>query len=206
MYAVLNGTADAFRLTQSSTDLIHLERPAILTICGLHHRKGVDLLIRSFQHCQQTMNNLHLYIIGDGPERSHYEQIASDKSTNIIHFCGYVKDTLPYMRSADAFILVSRADPAPLVISEARVAGMAVIATNVDGIAEMLDNSRAGILLHANDQNAITKAICYLFQDRATLERWRQRSQSNIEYNSIRRVAAQVQSVYENVLRSKKPE
>ena len=107
------------------------------------------------------------------------------------------------MRSADVFILASLADPAPLVISEARVAGMAVIATNVDGIPEMLDNSRAGILIEANDKNAITKAICHIFKDRDTLEHWRQRSQSNIEYMNIKRVSLQIRNVYETILNNK---
>jgi glycosyltransferase involved in cell wall biosynthesis len=49
----------------------------------------------------------------------------------------------------------SHADPAPLVLSEAREAGCAIVATNVDGIPELLEHGQAGILVPARDRTAL---------------------------------------------------
>ena len=53
-----------------------IEHPAIVTVCGMNHRKGVADLISAFGQAAQEVPAAHLYLVGDGAERSLFEQQA----------------------------------------------------------------------------------------------------------------------------------
>ena len=61
-----------------------------------------------------------------------YESMVVKRGTGNVHFCGCVSDTRAYMAGAEAFVLASLADLAPLVLSEAREAELAVVASRVN--------------------------------------------------------------------------
>jgi len=81
--------------------------------------------------------------------------------------------------------LASHRDPCPLVLSEAREAGLAIVATEVDGIPEALDHGKAGILLLAQDSHHLAQALVKLLSDANILQEWKQRSQDNLEWLNV---------------------
>ena len=97
-------------------------------------------------------------------------------------------------------MLPSQADPAPLVIPEAREAGCAIIATAVDGIPELLENGEAGVLVPPRDKAALAEAIIALLTDRDLRSTIRARSQRNIKRMSLTRVAEETLEVYRDAL------
>jgi glycosyltransferase involved in cell wall biosynthesis len=113
-----------------------------------------------------------------------------------VTFLGAQDNPFPFLLGADIFVLPSHADPAPLVLSEAREAGCAIIATNVDGIPELLEHGKAGILVPAKSSARLAEALCTLVEDAKALQEWRQRSQFNLEHLRIERVAQQTLEVY----------
>ena len=66
-------------------------------------------------------------------------------------------------------MLASHADPALLVIAEAREAGRAIVGTAVDGIPEMLEYGEAEILVPPRDKKALANAIASLIHATLTL-------------------------------------
>ena len=115
---------------------------------GLHPRKGVGDLILAFKMFLSRHPNAQLYLVGEGPNLKDYTALVADLGiAHCVHFVGAVNDPRPLLSAADIFVLPSRADPAPLVLSEAREAGCAIVASNVDGIPELLDGGDAGILV-----------------------------------------------------------
>lgn len=201
LQVVLNGTLGSPRLSDVAPEPAALRRPAIVFVGGLHPRKGVDDLIRAFVAVRSAASDINLYIVGDGPNRSDYEQLARDLGCAVhIRFCGQHPDPRPYMRGADIFVLASHADPAPLVIAEARQAGCAVVGTAVDGIPELLDHGKAGILVPPGDHAALVRALAELIASPKMLASARRRSQHNIERLSVQRVAEETLAVYEDAL------
>ena len=200
MRTVLNGTLGSPRFPLPAPAPLALQRPAILFVGGLHPRKGVDDLIRAFGivagHCPQA----HLYLIGSGPFRQEYERLAETLAKGKVSFCGHMDDPRPYMLGGDIFVLASHAEPAGLVLSEAREAGCAVIATEVGGIPEMLDQGGAGILVPPRRPDLLAAALLPLLLDAGKLAEARAKAQINIANLALSRVARQTGEVYQELL------
>ncbi len=193
---VLNGTIGSPRLPAQAPPDVELQHPAVLTVCGLHPRKGIPDLLNAFDAAVKQLPDLHLYLVGEGPHEAEYKALVASRQIPHVHFIGAVLDPRPYLKAADLFVLASLADPAPLVLSEAREAGLAVIGTRVDGIPELLENGQAGILVSPNAPDELAAKITELFADPEKLAQWRRNSQINIQHLSLRRVAEQTVDVY----------
>ena len=194
---VLNGTIGSARLPYPPPPPIALAHPAIVSVCGLHPRKGIADLIDAFGIVSALQPQARLYLVGEGPMRSDYEQLASKLGIeSSVEFVGSVGDPRAYLKAADIFVLASRSDPAPLVLSEAREAGCAIVATNVDGIPELLDDGAAGILVEPRQPQAIANALLGLLANPEELQKYKARSIENLASFSVGRVAANTIDIY----------
>ncbi|EUB99552.1 glycosyl transferase group 1 [Rhizobium sp. CF080] len=198
---VLNGTIGSARFEGRGCSPAELSHPNILFVGGMHPRKGLPDLLEAFRLLSDTYPEAHLYVAGGGPFKTAYQQLAADTGCgDKITFVGGVDEPLPFMKGADIFVLPSHADPAPLVLSEAREAGCAVVGTNVDGIPQLLDFGKAGLIVPPGDPKALAEVLGTLLGDRGQLRHWRERSQSNIGRLTIERVAAETEDVYYSAL------
>jgi len=187
---------------ENPSDQIGLQRPAIVTVARLFTQKGISDLIAAFDIISAVFPEATLYLVGDGPERKQFERQAAATNCSIrIQFVGFVKDPRPYLAQADVFVLASRNDPFPLVIPEAREAGCAIVATNVDGIPEGLDDGRAGILVPPSDPPSLAAALTRLLRDPDELSLWRRRATENIGWLRIERVSEETLAAYQDAVK-----
>jgi glycosyltransferase involved in cell wall biosynthesis len=203
---VCNGTLGSPRTRQiSEYQALELQHPAIVTVAGMYTRKGIAELITAFEKIASEFPQAHLYLVGNGPDRELFESQA--KATAVaerIHFPGFQPEPQRYLLAGDIFVLASHQDPCPLVLSEAREAGAAIIATQVDGIPEALDYGEAGILVPPKDSDALADAIAKLLGNSDTLKEWRSRSHQNLDRLSVSRVHQETLAVYRD-LRFREP-
>jgi glycosyltransferase involved in cell wall biosynthesis len=189
------------RPSADGTATVTLARPAIVTLAGMYHRKGIGELIAAFSRVGARLPDASLYLIGDGPDRVEFEaQARATQYADRIHFLGFCREPAPLLAQADVFVLASRKDPMPLVIPEAREAGCAIVATNVDGIPEGLDHGKAGILVPPCDPDALAAAIIGLLENQSELSTWRERARSNLGWLRVERTALETMRVYEEAL------
>jgi glycosyltransferase involved in cell wall biosynthesis len=182
-----------------------LQRPAILTVAGMNHRKGIAELLEAFDLVAAGDPAPHLYLVGDGTERSLFENIAARSPfADRIHFEGYQSQPQAYMLGADIFVLASRRDSNPLVLMEARQAGCVIVATNVDGIPEALDGGEAGLLVPAQDPTALAASIRTLLHDEPLRRTLAARARQGCEHFSCRRMATEVEAIYSELLRQRR--
>jgi glycosyltransferase involved in cell wall biosynthesis len=194
---VLNGTIGAARFAGKDRTSHQLQSPSILFVGGQHPRKGLPDLFAAFDIVHGIHPAASLYIVGEGPHREEYmAQVRSMKCASAVTFMGAQDDPFPFLLGADVFVLPSHADPAPLVLSEAREAGCAIVATNVDGIPELLEQGKAGILVPVNDPARLAEVLSSLIEDGKILREWRERSQFNLEHLTIERVALRTLDIY----------
>jgi glycosyltransferase involved in cell wall biosynthesis len=195
---VCNGTLGSPR-TKTIRDYqpLQLEHPAIITVAGMYKRKGISELITAFEKVALEFPAAHLYLVGNGPDKEIFIQQAQATSvTDQIHFEGFQAEPQKYLLGCDIFVLASHKDPCPLVISEAREAGAAIVATEVDGIPEALDNGQAGVLVPSQDSQALAQSLRELLSDVETLQKWKNRAQENLEHFHVSRVNQEVLAVY----------
>lgn len=198
---VLNGTlGNARHRYEPPPQPLTLEHPAVLSVCGLHPRKGVLDLLAGLSEARRRRPDLHLYIVGGGPCAAEYRAAVTEDDAGHVHFCGSHADPRPFMLGADVFVLASHADPAPLVIPEAREAGLAMIATAVDGVPDLLEGGAAGLLVAPHAPAEIAEALLTVLADAESLAEHRARSQINLQHLSLGRVVSETLAVYGEVL------
>ena len=204
---VLNGTIGSARVRGRSEIPQPVDHPAIVFVGGLHPRKGLPDLLHAFDMAFPRNPAMRLYVVGGGPLQDTYEATARGlASADAITFLGPQNDPYPWMLGADVFVLPSHADPAPLVLSEAREAGCAIIATEVDGIPELLDNGAAGLLVPPHAPDKIADTLIALTTDPDQLRSWTAKSQINLDRLRISRVAQETLAVYTRAARRKPQE
>ena len=202
---VNNGTLGSpRRLPAADVAAKALQRPAVTTIAGMYERKGIAELIEAFGAVSPA-HGAHLYLVGAGPDEAWFRSLArTSAGHDRIHFEGFQAEPASYLVSSDVFVLASRAEPCGLVISEAREAGCAIVATAVGGNPEQLDGGAAGTLVAPRDPASLAAAIEQLLRDPGALEDARRRARSQLETFRVERVAAQTVAVYDELLALRK--
>lgn len=195
---VCNGTLGSPRTRQiQDYQTLPLQRPAIATVAGMYQRKGIAELIAGFEQIASDFPQVHLYLVGNGPDKQLFEAQAQATSVSErIHFEGFQPEPQRYLKSCDIFVLASHRDPCPLVLSEAREAGTAIVGTQVDGIPEALDNGQAGLLVPAKDSHALAGVLAELLSNSEMLQEWKNRANQNLERLSVARVHQETLAVY----------
>jgi glycosyltransferase involved in cell wall biosynthesis len=174
-----------------------LAEPSIVTVCGMTQRKGIEELLSAFEVVGQELPQAHLYLVGDGPERGLFEvQARRSRWFDRIHFEGFHALPQAYMLSADVFVLASRRESFGLVLIEARQAQCAIVATDVDGMAEALDGGEAGLLVEPRNVQALADALCRLLKNEQERNLWRSRAHQGIEKFHVQIMASEVREVY----------
>lgn len=201
---VLNGTIGSVRFEGKDRRPKDLQHPAIVFMGGLHPRKGLPDLLKAFDSLFILRPDARLYVLGGGPHEEEYRTMAGSLTCGpAVTFVGALDEPFPYLAGADIFVLPSLADPAPLVLPEAREAGCAIIATDVDGIPELLGGGEAGILVPPGDPSRLAEELIRLTEGPECLREWRARSQINIDYLRIERVARETLEIYREAFESR---
>lgn len=151
--------------TNSQFAIRNLPIKTIGTVARLHREKGLIYLIFAFGKLQKKFPRLKLLIVGDGPEKENlHKQVREDEVKNV-EFAGYQESLEKFYKRMDIFVLPSLRDNFPLAILEAMSFGLPVIASNVGGVSEIIENGESGILVKAGDTQGLKNAIEKLLKD-----------------------------------------
>lgn len=137
----------------------------LLTIGNLTRNKDIATVIRAISQVRDVVK-VRLTVIGDGPEMGALRQMAEEyKVARIVHFVGRISpDQIPsFLVSTDAVVIASHSEGRPNVLIEAMAAGRAVIATNIDGITELIEHERNGLLFGPGTSSELAEGIQKLF-------------------------------------------
>ncbi len=120
--------------------------------------KGVDLIIRTLPLLKKDHPDLKCFIIGDGPERSDLELLASElKLDETVNFTGFLNDQeelLKIMKSSQVFVLPSRREGFGMVVLEANACGLPVVVVNhpMNAAVELVKNNQNGFIVDATEK------------------------------------------------------
>lgn len=134
----------------------------VVTVSRLVPIKNVPLLVNAFALARKTLPDLHLIIVGEGPERERLDaEVRALGLGEAITFAGYVpqQETPGWYRSADVFALTSDFDNSPNVVLEAMATGLPIVATDVGGLRDFVTPGRNGELVPKGDAAAMAEAL-----------------------------------------------
>jgi glycosyltransferase involved in cell wall biosynthesis len=161
---ILNGI-DVERFSQPRpTPSLRTSKPFVIgTVARLSPEKGVHRLLEAFARLHAAYTHVQLHVIGDGPERVRLEtQAAQLGIASFVTFFGYQKHVEAFLPALDLFVLPSLTEGIPLALLEAMAARVAVVATAVGGMPEVVVHRESGLLVPPNDPAALQKAIVEL--------------------------------------------
>jgi glycosyltransferase involved in cell wall biosynthesis len=172
--------------------------PQLITVCRLVPAKGLDVLLRACAELKRKGSPFVLHIIGDGPIREELEQLAVDLDLyDDIIFYGYMLHPEEFMPFFDIFVLPSRAEAFGSVFAEAALCWLALVGTNVGGIAEQIDDGVNGLLVPPDDPEALCAALEKLVADPSYRYNMARAAWSRAkQVYSLQRVISQLKQVY----------
>jgi len=136
-------------------------------IAELTKNKGLYYLIDAAVRIKTEYPDLtfQLIIIGDGEEKENLkQQIMQNKLDDTIFLAGFIPAASRYLKALDIFMLPSLKEGLPYVLMEAMQAELPIIATEVGGIPDLIEDKKEGLLVRAKDTRGMTDALVSMIQ------------------------------------------
>jgi len=201
--AIPNGV-DTLRFQPVSSDkksdlrrLLYLPDAPIVVYSGrLVAEKRLDLLIDIWPKIRKVHKDAFLLILGEGET----ERMLKERQTCGMEFRGAVADVVPYLQSADLFVLPSSTEGLSNALLEALACGICSVATSVGGTRDVIIHGENGWLVPAEQPAHLMEAILMLLSDSELRRNLGQAGRNQILQNySLSSVASQLVSLYREI-------
>ena len=125
-----------------------------------HQTLLVQAFLRAIDRQPSLRERLRLVLIGDGPLRAQcLSLLEAAGAADLAWLPGERRDVPELMRGLDCFVLPSLAEGISNTILEAMASGLPVIATEVGGNADLVSHGKTGLIVPADDLEALAAAI-----------------------------------------------
>lgn len=140
----------------------------LLNVGQICLRKGQLVLAQAVTRVLNSRTNVHLVLVGERhsakAESMAYEQLIIDEFDNAglaahLHRPGYSENVAHWMNAADLLVHTAHQEPLGRVLLEAAASELPIIATDVGGTPEILEDGRSGIIVPAGNVDAVLDAI-----------------------------------------------
>jgi glycosyltransferase involved in cell wall biosynthesis len=146
--------------------------PARLVVIGrLSRRKGCDVAVDAVAALRRRGRDVRLDFIGSVfPGYEWYERELRDRVRRLglddrVRFRGFLPSVWPAYRDADVVLVPSFGESFGNAAAEAQLAGRPVVVSGVQGLLEIVDGDRTGLVVPAGDGEALADAVCTLLDD-----------------------------------------
>lgn len=146
----------------------------LLSVGRLTSAKGHWLLVQACATLQREGIDFELTVVGDGPDRARLtEGVKNQGLQDRVRFTGSLNQTevLAELACADVFVLPSLAEGIPVVLMEAMASGVPCVTSPVNGIPELIEHDRNGLLATPGDAEALARQLRRIIGDAALRER-----------------------------------
>ncbi|MEA3437016.1 MAG: glycosyltransferase, partial [Thermodesulfobacteriota bacterium] len=136
------------------------------SIGRLSKEKGYKYLIEALAILIKKGIDARLVIMGEGYERDYLEGlVAQFEVTDRVMLPGYIDEANLYIPLFDVFVISSLTEGLPITLLEAMQSRTPIVSSRVGGIPDMLDESRAGLLVNPSSPDAIADAVFRIYDD-----------------------------------------
>ncbi|MCQ2113708.1 MAG: glycosyltransferase family 4 protein [Bacteroidaceae bacterium] len=171
-------------------------------VSRLEHIKGMDLVIPAFAKVKQSNPEIDLIIVGDGSLKDLMQHQAIDlKCSESVRFVGRQpqEELNKWYRQMDVVLMPSRSEGFGLTAIEAMANGCVVVASNVGGLPEIVEDGRVG-LLHANESvDDIVEKVNVLFDDEQMYVQMKEYTQVYVQQYSFKNFSELFNDLYKKI-------
>jgi glycosyltransferase involved in cell wall biosynthesis len=214
---VINNSVDLSRFHRRSESNLqervrrNWDLPADALIVGgvgrLDYQKNFPLFLEvAAEVCAQLPQAIFI-IAGEGPDRASLEEQSRKLGiTSRVRFLGFVKEMPEFYQSLDLLLLTSHFEGTPLTVLEAMAMGIPVVASQVDGVGEVLQEGKDAILVPPGLKDLFVKGVCQLLQNQSLWQQFSNAGQEKArQSHSVEVMVRQVESLYLKYLGDERP-
>jgi len=184
---------------------INADELAVGMVARLEPIKGPMYFIEAAREVAQRNSKTKFIIVGEGSLRRHLEErVKALGLSERFNFSGWQENVTAIVSLLDVLVLPSLNEAVGMVLIEAQAAGVAVVATRVGGIPEIIKDNENGLLVPPADPSEIAKAVNSLLEDMQKRERFVRMGRAQLEGKF--RAEAMIKStskLYEGLLEEK---
>lgn len=205
-YRIIPNGVDSQRFSPEVEPLPQFDdgRLNLLFLGRLERRKGLPHLLQAYALLKRELPQLRLIVVGgDGGMRAACERYIERAGLRDVVFTGRVPDAeVPrYYRSAHVFCAPNTgAESLGIILLEAMASGVPIVASRIEGFAEVLTDGEEGLLVPPGDEHALAAALYRLLTDPSLRERMGQRGLSTARRYDWGSVSRRVLAYYQEVL------
>lgn len=172
--------------------------PLVGTVARLHRQKGIPTLLKAAPRLFAAAPGARVAVVGEGPlGRKLRKKVRRQGLEEKFLFLGERKDATELLSLFDVFVLPSLWEGLPFVLIEAASLRKPIVATAVDGITEVVENGKTGLLIPPENPQALADAVIDLLLDRQLASRLADNAKSIIPSRfPLRRMIEQTQNLY----------
>jgi glycosyltransferase involved in cell wall biosynthesis len=178
----------------------------VLFVGSLIPRKGLPFLVEAAKKVAKNKADTKFLIVGDGPLRNQLsDSIKSANLSGNFKFLGNLKDDeLPAVYNcADVFVLPSIQEGQGIVLLEAQASGKPVVAFNIGGVNETVQNKETGFLVNRGNVDELADALLKLLTDKALREKMGSKGHRFVSENYTWDICAQkMLKIYNEALKT----
>lgn len=138
----------------------------LLTASRISEVKGLPYLLKALSLIKKRDVKFHYYMVGEGPDLEMLKkQIQVLGLTDLVSTVGFQDNVAQWMASCDVFVLPSLYEYHSIAVLEAMRAGKPIVATEVGGNGESIENNHSGLLVPSKNEKALADALYKLITD-----------------------------------------
>ncbi len=172
--------------------------PVVGTVARLHRQKGLPYLFQAAKKVRESFPEVKVWIVGGGSLRLKLQRLGKQLGLEkTVVMLGERKDAGPILSRFDVFVLSSLWEGLPYSLLEAAALAKPVVATDIDGVREIVKHAETGLLVPTRDPEHLAQAIVRLLKEReyaATLGQ--QLKDANHKEFSLSRMLQKTQDLY----------
>lgn len=202
-----NGIDVELYTSQPPADLSSLSIPPgrrLVTFIGrLEPQKGVQWLVETATAWLAELPHCDLLLVGEGSLQNQLETMCRAKGiAGRVHFAGWRSDIPQILAASSLLVLPSAWEGMPNVILEAMGSGLPVVATNVEGVSELLGPQTTSQTVPYGDTAALTSKILQFLHNASFVKSVGQENRRRAEEHfSISRMVKAYENLWESILK-----
>ncbi len=159
--------------------------------------KGCEYLIKALPYLEPPYR---LLVFGDGDERPALERLARDLDvTRQVRFMGWIEDASRVYPLLDVLVLPSLSEASPIVLLEARHAGVPVVCSRIPALCSVVEDRETGLLFEPRNERDLAAKIDCIRRDSALRERIIRRSFDSAQSSSVSAYCRTLEEIYRDI-------
>lgn len=176
--------------------------PLAVLVASLSGAKDPSTFVRAIQVARREVPALHALVVGDGPLRdSLAAEISALGLDRYVHLTGFRTDPESLEAAASVVVLTSKGlEGTPGVLLDALALGKPIVATNVGGVTEVIEDGVSGLITPIGDSDALGRSIARVLRDPALAARLSEGAIARAPTFSIENTVTRTMDVYRELL------